>query len=61
VLQLTEQERAVLDATEPSETQIEVIIADCRLPSHTVSTILLQLEMRHLVKQFPGKYFAKLI
>lgn len=61
VLQLTEQERAVLEATEPSETQIEVIITGCGLPAHTVSTVLLQLEMRHLVKQFPGKYFAKLI
>ena len=60
-LQLTEQEQAVLDATDPSETQIEVIIAACGLPAHTVSTILLQLEMRHFVKQFPGKYFAKLI
>ena len=60
-LQLTEQERAVIEATDPSETQIEAIIAGCGLPAHTVSTVLLQLEMRHLVKQFPGKYFAKLI
>lgn len=60
-LQLSPEERAVLSATDPSETQIETITERCQLPGHTVSVVLLQLEMKRLVKQLPGKYFAKLI
>ncbi len=60
-LQLSPEELAVLSATDPSETQIETITERCQLPGHTVSVVLLQLEMKRLVKQFPGKYFAKLI
>ena len=31
-----------------------------RLPSATVSSTLLRLELKRLVKQLPGKYFVKL-
>ena len=57
---LTEDERRVFDAIESSETAIDQIAAKCDLPSSTVSSTLLRLELKHLVKQLPGKYFVKL-
>src|ERR1700693_4529753 len=57
---LTEEERRVYDAIEASETPIDRIATECDLPSSTVSSILLALELKRLVKQLPGKYFVKL-
>src|SRR6266404_4155244 len=57
---LTEEERRVYDATEATETPIDRIATECDLPSSTVSSILLALELKRLVKQLPGKYFVKL-
>ena len=58
---LDDSERAVLNAIEDRETDIETIINRSELPSAAVSTALLRLEMKRLVKQLPGKYFVKLI
>ena len=58
--ELNEQERRVYDAIEASETPIDQIASECDLPSSTVSSILLALELKRLVKQLPGKYFVKL-
>jgi DNA processing protein len=57
---LTEEERRVYDAINSSETPIDQISAKCDLPSGTVSSTLLRLELKRLVKQLPGKYFVKL-
>ena len=57
---LTEDERRVYDAIESTETPIDQIAAKCDLPSATVSSTLLRLELKRLVKQLPGKYFVKL-
>jgi DNA processing protein len=57
---LSEDERRVYDAIEASETPIDQIATECNLPSSTVSSILLALELKRLVKQLPGKYFVKL-
>src|SRR5213082_3852992 len=57
---LSESERSVYDAIEASETAIDAIAARCNLPSPTVSSVLLRLELKRLVKQLPGKYFVKL-
>src|SRR4051812_18094131 len=57
---LTEDERRVFDAINASETPIDQIAANCDLPSATVSSTLLRLELKRLVKQLPGKYFVKL-
>ena len=57
---LTENERRVYDAIESTETPIDQIAAKCDLPSATVSSTLLRLELKRLVKQLPGKYFVKL-
>ncbi|HZR04646.1 MAG TPA: DNA-processing protein DprA [Candidatus Udaeobacter sp.] len=57
---LSEEERRIYDAIEATETSIDDITEQTRLPSATVSSTLLQLELKRLVKQLPGKYFIKL-
>lgn len=57
---LTSAERRVYDAIETTETSIDDIAARSELPSGTVSSTLLGLELKRLVKQLPGKYFVKL-
>jgi DNA processing protein len=58
--ELTTDERRVYDAIESSETPIDRIATKSELPSAVVSSTLLRLELKHLVKQLPGKYFVKL-
>ena len=58
--ELSEDERRVYDAINPTETPIDRIASTCDLPSATVSSVLLRLELKRLVKQLPGKYFVKL-
>jgi DNA processing protein len=57
---LSDEERRVYDAIEASETPIDDIATKCNLPTGTVSSTLLALELKRLVKQLPGKYFVKL-
>ena len=57
---LTEDERRVYDAIEATETSIDDIATKSGLPSGNVSSTLLRLELKRLVKQLPGKYFVKL-
>jgi DNA processing protein len=58
--ELTTEERRVYDAIESSETPIDRIAAKSELSSAIVSSALLRLELKRLVKQLPGKYFVKL-
>ncbi len=58
--EMTADERRVYEAINPTETPIDHISNTADLPSATVSSILLRLELKHLVKQLPGKYFVKL-
>jgi DNA processing protein len=58
---LSSEESAVYEALGTTETQIEEVIARSNLPTQVVSTTLLRLEMKRLVKQLPGKYFVKLL
>src|ERR1700730_8121269 len=57
---LTDDERRVYDSIEATETSIDDIATKSELPSGTVSSTLLRLELKRLVKQLPGKYFVKL-
>jgi DNA processing protein len=57
---LSDEERRVYDAIESTETAIDDIGRKCELPSATVSSALLRLDLKRLVKQLPGKYFVKL-
>src|SRR5450755_1677073 len=58
--ELSEDERCVYDAIEATETSIDEISAKSELPSANVSSALLRLELKRIVKQLPGKYFVKL-
>jgi DNA processing protein len=57
---LSDEERRVYDAIDATETSIDEIAGRTKLPSASVSSTLLQLELKRLVKQLPGKYFVKL-
>src|SRR4051812_8221442 len=57
---LSDDERRVYDAIESNETSIDDIASRSDLPSSAVSSTLLRLELKRLVKQLPGKYFVKL-
>src|SRR6476646_983866 len=57
---LSDEERRVYDSIDATETSIDDIAAKSQLPSSAVSSTLLQLELKRLVKQLPGKYFVKL-
>jgi DNA processing protein len=57
---LSEEERRVFGAIDATETSIDDIAARSELPSRVVSSTLLQLELKRLVKQLPGKHFVKL-
>src|SRR6266702_2247945 len=57
---LSDEERRVYDAIDATETSIDDVASKSELPSSVVSSTLLQLELKRLVKQLPGKYFVKL-
>ncbi|HZS16978.1 MAG TPA: DNA-processing protein DprA [Candidatus Udaeobacter sp.] len=57
---LSQDERRIYDAIAATETSIDQITEKTELPSAVVSATLLQLELKRLVKQLPGKYFVKL-
>jgi DNA processing protein len=59
-LNLTPSERSVHESIGDEETPIDTIVAKCGLPTHEVSSTLLALEMRKLVKQLPGSRFVKI-
>ena len=56
---LTPEEEKVYAAIELDETPIDLITQKTGLPSGGVSSTLLRLEMRKLVKQLPGKVFVR--
>ena len=58
---LSENEKAILEALGGEEVVLDDVAQRAQLPLPVVTTELLQLEMKRLVKQLPGKYFAKLI
>jgi DNA processing protein len=56
---LKPDEELVYGAIGEEETPIDAIISRTNLPSGRVSSTLLMLEMKHLVKQLPGQHFVK--
>lgn len=56
---LSKSQQSILDALETEPTEIEDIIKTTKLPAPEVAGGLLVLEMQGLVRQFPGKQFAK--
>ena len=61
VADLSDEERRIYDLLGSDEVQIDGIISQAELPAPVVSTTLMKLEMKKLVKQLPGKYFVKLL
>jgi DNA processing protein len=58
---LNERELQVYESIGESETAIDAIIRKSNLPSATVSSTLLALEMKRMVKQLPGQHFVRLL
>jgi len=58
-LALNERERHIYDLLGPSPLQIDAIITQAGLPAAVVSSTLLTLEIRGLVKQLPGQRYAR--
>ena len=59
VADLTAEEARVLALVPPEETHIEAIIQASQLPAHVVASILVTLELRGVIRQFPGKFFVR--
>jgi len=57
---LTADEEKIYAAIEMDETPIDTITQTTGLPSGTVSSTLLRLEMKRLIKQLPGKVFVRI-
>lgn len=57
--ELPEEEAAVFAAVTSDESPVDRIIERCGLPTHVVSGTLMKLEMRRLVRVFPGFRYAR--
>lgn len=57
---LGEEDVVILEALGSDERHIDEVIRICGLPPAKVSSSLLQLELRRLVRSLPGKYFVRL-
>jgi len=58
-LTLSANEQRVYDALGPEELSLDEVIRKSGLPSSAVSVALLSLEMKHVVRQLPGKLFVR--
>jgi DNA processing protein len=56
---LSPQESQILALLGGEESHIEAVIHASQLPAHVVASILATLELRGMVRQFPGKFFAR--
>lgn len=61
VAELTPDQQKILDALGSDETALDSVITTSGLTAAAVSSTLLGLEIRRLVKQLPGKRFVKLV
>lgn len=58
---LSDEEKAIYAAIEDEETQMDALIERTGLASAVVSSTLMRLQIKRLVKQLPGQHFVKLI
>jgi DNA processing protein len=58
-IKLTDTEELVYSKVGIEETPMDAIIADCDLPPAVVSATLMVLEMKRVVRQLPGKRYAR--
>ena len=59
--ELTPDQQKVFDALGTEEASLDSVIVTSGLTAAAVSSTLLALEMRRLIKQLPGKRFVKLV
>jgi DNA processing protein len=59
IVDLSELERRLLSELALGEATIDSLSAATQVPAGRISAALLQLEMKRLVRQLPGKYFSK--
>lgn len=59
VVNLSEQEQAIYDLLSDEEKHIDDIVHESGLTSPVVSVHLLKLEMKRVIRQLPGKRFAR--
>jgi DNA processing protein len=57
--ELPEEEATVFAAVTADESPVDLIIERSRLPAHVVTATLMKLEMRRLVRAFPGFRYAR--
>jgi DNA processing protein len=57
--ELPEEEAVVFAAVTADESPVDRIIERCGLPAHVVSVNLMKLELRRLVRAFPGFRYAR--
>jgi DNA processing protein len=57
---LSAEEAQVLALVQPEETHIDALIQASQLPAHVMASILVTLELRGLIRQLPGKFFARM-
>ncbi|WP_234043242.1 DNA-processing protein DprA [Luteolibacter yonseiensis] len=57
--ELPEEEAAVFAGVTADESPVDLIIERTGLPAHTVTATLMKLEMRRLVRAFPGFRYAR--
>ena len=57
--EMTKQAKTILDClTDVQKLHVDAVIETCQLPPQTVLNLLLELELRGLVVQHPGKLFT---
>jgi DNA processing protein len=56
---LSPEEQAIYAVIGTNETHVEEIISLCDLSTPVVSGNLMRLELKRLIKQFPGRYYAR--
>jgi DNA processing protein len=56
----TETEQILWDALEDGETQLDAVIGRTGLDAATVSSQLMRMELKRLVKQLPGRYYVRI-
>ncbi len=57
---LSADEQTLFDVLDSTETALDTLVTRTGLPAARVSTSLLTLEMKRLVKQLPGQHFVRL-
>lgn len=56
-VELTDDEKIIYNYLKTDKQQLDIIALECRLPIFKVASILLNMELKGVVRPLPGKYF----